>query len=377
MTLADKYKKATEIVNAAGGTPFPVTTTLIEIIKSLVEKDQLDFILAFESSKSQTLEQLRKSSGLPDDEIELKAKALAKKGFIFNQPSSKGVMVYRILPLINVGVFEYTFMQKLEFSEENKKLAALFTKLFREIDGVVQKSYDGVIDFMKHMPAVDRTVPFQVNKATGKPTTISINKRLERPVEYALPTDNVKEMIEKFDEIAVGHCFCRHHKDIEGHACKQTDMRENCFTFGKSARFTTEQGFMRMIDKKEALEILLKSEEDGLVHKAYHPNFDTTRDETSVCNCCKCCCGNSVDSQIGPIVNEAGYLADVDPATCSGCGTCEQYCHAEAIAVDDDGISKVDETRCIGCGVCAYFCPENAISLKESKRVVRIAPPRK
>ena len=59
-------------------------------------------------------------------------------------------------------------------------------------------------------------------------------------------------------------------------------------TFGKSARYTTQQNYMRMIDKKEALEILMKAEEDGLVHKAYHPNFYVTNDETSVCNCCKC-----------------------------------------------------------------------------------------
>ncbi|GAH96733.1 unnamed protein product, partial [marine sediment metagenome] len=32
----------------------------------------------------------------------------------------------------NVGVFEYTFMKKLEFSEKEKKFAILFEKLFDE-----------------------------------------------------------------------------------------------------------------------------------------------------------------------------------------------------------------------------------------------------
>ena len=71
---------------------------------------------------------------------------------------------------------------------------------------------------------------------------------------------------------------------------------------------------MRMIDKEEALDILLKSEKDGLVHKAYHPNFDISKDETSVCNCCKDCCGNS--SFV--IVNVASFLAKVDPELCVG-----------------------------------------------------------
>jgi len=324
------------------------------------------------------MEQLKESSGLPEAEILEKTKVLAKKGIIFNQPSSKGVMVFRLLPLVNVGVFEYTFMQKLEPTEKNKKIAGLFTRLFQEMDGFVQSIYDGVVQHMENMPAVDRTVPIQTNKISGDSTIIEINQEVSRQsADQVLQTQNVKDLIEKFDEIAVGHCFCRHHKDMEGRSCKQTDLRENCFTFGKSARFTTEQGFMRMIGKEEAIQILLKSQEDGLVHKTFHPNFDITRDETSICNCCKCCCGNSVDNQIGPIVNAAGYLAKVEPEKCTGCEACLGYCQTDAITMGSDNIVEVDEERCQGCGVCAYMCPEDAIHLIESKRIVRIAPPRK
>jgi len=377
MSLDDRYKEVTGTINAAGGTPFPVSDTLVDIIKLLLKDDELDFILAFKEKKSQTMDQLKESSGLGEAEILERTESLAKRGFIFNQPSSSGLMVYRLLPLVNVGVFEYTFMQKLERTDENKELSRLFTKVFEEMDEMVQKSYDGLVKFMEQMPAVDRTVPIRVNKATDKPTVIEINRDLGEPAEKILPTQDVAELIDKFDEIAVGHCFCRHHKDMEGRSCKQTEMRENCFTFGKSARYTSAQGFMRMIDKKEALEILLKSEEDGLIHKAYHPKFDVEKAETSVCNCCKCCCGNSVDNQIGPIVNVAGFLAKVDADACVGCETCADYCHAGAIKLGDDDVSHVDEDRCLGCGVCAYFCPEAAITLSESKRIVRIAPPRK
>ena len=304
MDINEQYLEAATIINGAGGTPLQVNETLVQIIKELVEEEEINMILAFKEKTSQTMEQLKESSGLPEAEIEEKTTALAKKGIIFNQPNSKGVMVFRLLPLVNVGVFEYTFMQKLEPTEKNKKIAGLFTQLFQEMDGFVQSIYDGVVQHMDNMPAVDRTVPIQTNKTTGDSMIIEINQDVSREsADQVLQTQNVKDLIEKFDEIAVGHCFCRHHKDMEGRSCKQTDMRENCFTFGKSARFTSEQGFMRMIGKEEALEIILKSQEDGLVHKVFHPNFDTTRDETSICNCCKCCCGNSIDNQIGPIVN--------------------------------------------------------------------------
>ncbi len=376
MSLDDRYKQVSETINSAGGTPFPVTDTLIQIIGKLVKEEEIDIILAFKDQKSQTLEQLKESSKQPEKEILDQTEILAKKGLIFNQPNRHGVIVYRLLPLVNVGVFEYTFMQKLVQSDENKELAGLFTKLFQEVTDVVQNSYDGIVDFMPHMPAVDRTVPIRINKNSGEPTVIEINQDLGQTTEQILQTQNVKDLIDKFDEIAVGHCFCRHHKDMEGHSCKQTNIRENCFTFGKSARFTTEQGFMRMIDKKEALEILLKSEEDGLIHKAYHPNFDVNKDETSVCNCCKCCCGNSVDNQIGPIINATGFLAQIDPEKCTGCETCTEFCHTNAITLGPDNVSKSNEERCLGCGVCAHFCPEDAIKLVESKRIVRIAPPR-
>ena len=267
------------------------------------------------------------------------------------------------------------FMQKLVISEESRELAQLFAKLFDEHRKEMQNSYDKVIGIMDKLPAVDRTVPIRENKSTGNSTIIAVNQSINAE-EKILMTKNVADLIDKFDEIAVGHCFCRHHKDILGQPCKQTDLRECCFTFGKSARYTSEQGFMRMIDKKEALEILAKAEADGLVHKAYHPNFDVSKDETSVCNCCKCCCGNSVVNQIAPIVNVANFIAEVAMEVCTGCGICTDYCHSDALKLNSEEIAVVDKSRCIGCGVCAYFCPEDAIRLSEKDRVVRIAPPR-
>ncbi|MBU1195815.1 MAG: 4Fe-4S binding protein [Proteobacteria bacterium] len=374
-TMEEKYKQVCKIILNAGGTPVPLNDTLLEIIKRIILEDEVDFIMAFKDKNSQTIDQLKASSGLNEDQIVKITDKLARKGVIFNQPSSKGLKIYRLLPLMNVGVFEYMFMKKLDYTRENREIGRLFSKLFKEQKMEIQESYDKVLSTMDKLPAVDRTVPIRVNKPTGNTTVIQINKSFE-PTEEILQTQNVADLIEKFDEIAVGHCFCRQHRDVVEESCKQTDLRECCFTFGKSARFTSTQGFMRMIDKKEALKILLKAEEDGLVHKAYHPNFDVTKDETSVCNCCKCCCINSVVNQKEPIINAAGFLAQVDPDTCIGCGECEDHCYSDAITLTEDSIAAVDETRCIGCGACAHLCPVDAIRLIESRRIVRIALPK-
>ena len=378
MNIGERYKKAGEIISTAGGTPIPVNDTLIKILKYYIMEGELDFISAFHDKKSQTMEQLKLSSGLSEEEINNKVKDLAGRGVIFNQPNSKGIMVFRLLPLINVGAFEYTFMGKIEMNKRNRELSLLFDKLFGELENMVQQNYDALIPHLSNLPPVEATVPVFDNKPKNEKIKIIIDKEISAAADKIVPTKKVEELIQKFDEIALGHCFCRHHKDMSGTPCKQTDERENCFTFGKSARFTSEQGFSRMISKDEALMVLKRAEDGGLVHKAYHPNFDTSKDETSICNCCRCCCANGVDNMIVPIANTTNFLSVVNDDLCIGCGTCVKKCHTYAAYLNDDKKARRNVERCIGCGVCAHFCPQNAISMLEGKeRIVRIPPKRK
>src|SRR5208337_532817 len=237
-----------------------------------------------------------------------------------------------------------------------KEISALFSQLFLELKSMVQDNYDLIVPMLMTTPPVDRTVTVFENKPKNEPIKIVINKKLEGAIDRIVPSQKVEELIQKFDEIALGHCFCRHYKDMLGTPCKQTDDRETCFTFGKSARFTSEQGFTRMISKEEALDVLKRAEGAGLVHKAYHPNFDTTKDETSICNCCRCCCGNSVDNMIVPITNATNYLAVVDQDKCIGCGVCVEKCHTGSAYLKDNKKAERKEELCIGCGVCSAFC---------------------
>ena len=378
MNIDEKYKRAGEIISTAGGTPIPVNDTLIKILKYFIMEDELDFITAFSDKKSQTMEQLKQSSGLSEEEINKKVKNLSHRGVIFNQPNSKGLMVFRLLPLVNVGTFEYTFMGKIEKNERNREISLLFDKLFAELEQMVQTNYDALIPHLSTLPPVDRTVPIFDNKPKNEKIKIVIDQEISAAADKIVPTKKVEELIQKFDEIAVGHCFCRHHKDMSGTPCKQTNERENCFTFGKSARFTSEQGFSRMISKDEALVILKKAEDAGLVHKAYHPNFDTSKDETSICNCCRCCCANGVDNMIIPIANATNFLSVVNTDLCIGCGNCVKHCHTYAAYLTDDKKAGRKAELCIGCGVCAHLCPQNAISMIEGKeRIVRIKPKKK
>ena len=369
-----KYRKAVNIINKAGQFPYPVTDTLIEILKHNIKEQNLDFIMAFENNISQTIEQLKASSNLQEQDILQKVDVLAKKGVIFNQPSRTGLMIYRLLPISRQ--FEYTFMKKLDKTEDNNYLAKLFHRFNEEIRNLVQSNFERFKSSVNALPPTDRTVPILENRETGKELNIIINEELEAPIEQILPTQKIKKLIEKYDDIAVGICYCRQHNEFLGNPCKQIELIPSCFTLGKSANHTSNHGFSKLVSKEEALNILKQCEEAGLVHKAYHLHGDTNKEEVAICNCCNCCCLTARDCLIFPVANATNYLASIDHDLCIGCGTCVEKCYNNAIELKDNKAERI-EKFCIGCGVCAYFCPENAISLIEGPRIVRMLPPKK
>jgi ferredoxin len=378
--LDEKYRQAASVVCKQGAVPFPVNDTTIAIIQNVIgdNEEELDFVTAFAKKPSQTMEELKESTGLPEEKIDQLATSLAAKGLIFNQPSSSGVMVYRLLPLMTVGVLEYKFMGELKGDEKEKELAQLFERLIGEVREQIQKNYDNLIPMFKAAPPVDRTVPMRTTE-DGKPIrVISLDKKVEVPEEIVLPSQTVEKIIEKFDDIAVGHCFCRQRHKTLGDSCDLNAPMLNCFTFGKSARHTVAQGFAKPVTKEEALKIMKEAEKVGLVHKAFHPGSNVSRPETSICNCCKDCCDTFNFWRDGalPLINSTYYLSVIDQDLCTGCGICVERCPTDAITLNAEGVAERDEASCVGCGICARFCPEQAVSLKEGLRRVFVLPPR-
>jgi len=377
--LVKKIKKAAKIIASTGMMPFPVTDDFIEIMKYYLDEEDVELVKAFKFKKSMTMDQLQKKlKDLTPEEIDKRAVKLAKKGFIFNQPSSSGVMIYRLMPIVMIGAFEWTYMPDLPSDPkklgELKRLAELYDNVFKEVTKNVQSQYDGMVSLFKDQPPMDRTIPLT---KTDDGKTIDVEKAIDVGEETVLPAQTVEDIIKKFDDIAVGNCFCRQYNDMLGRKCKSTAPLEVCFTFGKSARHVIQQGFARKVDKKEALDIMQKVKEGGLIHKAYHNKSNINEVENSICNCCTCCCDNFNLWKMGatPILNSTNSLSVVDGEKCTGCGTCEEKCPIGAIVVED-GKAVVTDDHCIGCGVCAFHCPEQAISLKEGMRKVFIPPPR-
>ena len=380
LTMQDRFKRAAAVVCKQGMVQFPVSDTAIAIIEAVVGEnaEELDLIFAFDDKPSQTLAQLVESSGLSEERIDQLATILAKKGLIFNQPSSSGVMIYRLLPLMLVGLMEYKFMVELTGSREEKDLAILFEKLLDELKDQIQENYDTLVPLFSSAPAADRTVPNKLTQDGKSVKIIPIQKALDNAEEFVLPSQTVEEIINKFDDIAVGYCFCRQRRSLLGDDCRTHAPTLNCFTFGKSARHTAAQGFAKKVTREEARKIMAVAAQAGLIHKAFHPGSRETSPETSICNCCKDCCDTLGLWRKGtlPMTNSTYHLSVIDQQACSGCETCVDWCPTDAIAMNDEGKAQREENACLGCGVCSRFCPEEAISLQEGLRRVFIMPPR-
>ncbi|MFX1366494.1 MAG: indolepyruvate ferredoxin oxidoreductase subunit alpha [Promethearchaeota archaeon] len=346
------YKVARTIIKA-GVFPVPISDKLIELLQTLITEEQAKFILIFKKP-SMTLEEIKKKTDIKEQVIIETLNILMHNGIIVGTRSrTTEVMVYRLMGLYP-GIFEYTFLRG-EYSERDKKIAALFQKLFGEVTKQTQKNYDNLINVFKDLPPTDRTLP--------------VEKEVDVGTENVMPFEEIKKYIEEYDDIALAHCYCRHAKELVNDPCKLGASKENCFLIDKSARFAIEQGFGRPVSKEEAIKILREAESEGLVHKVFHVHSDTSRGIEAICNCCKCCCGiiNAYYRGSTPIHTMSSYLARVDEDSCSGCATCINMCPMETIKLLDT-IAFINEDKCIGCGVCAYHCPEEAIHL------VRIGP---
>ncbi|MCX5849952.1 MAG: 4Fe-4S binding protein [Deltaproteobacteria bacterium] len=356
------WQDAAQAIISAGTIPMPITGTLLELLQTIMDEKEAQFIQIF--TKPLNMKDIKEKSDLNEDALDKMLNGLMSNGIVTGIPSkSTGEAVYRLLPPIP-GLFEFTFMRG-RTGEKEKKLARLFDQLFKELSDMVQTSYDPVIDYLKTTTPLTRVIP--------------IEQDVKQKHDDVLPYEDVKMIINKFDKIAISTCYCRHEKELLGKPCHVTKEKENCFSFGQTAEFVIKYKFGRQVSKDEAVKIMEKAKEDGLVHKAFHVKQDTANDEYAICNCCKCCCGTFQIYYMGgaPMQSYASCIASVEASDCTGCGVCEEMCPMEAINLVDD-IASVNKNKCIGCGVCSYNCPVSTIKLERTGiRDVFVPPARR
>jgi len=174
---------------------------------------------------------------------------------------------------------------------------------------------------------------------------------------HVLAFEDVREIVDNAKTISVTKCTCR----LTAQKCDKS--LEACLQINRGAEYNIARGTGRKLTKDEALDIVRKAEEEGLIHVVMNKqNVDQF-----ICNCCPCCCQTMpvlIQHNIS-VIEPSRFAAQVDPDLCSSCGVCLERCYFSAITVEEDGPAQIDRTKCMGCGLCQVTCPTEALSMTE------------
>lgn len=318
------YEKLTEKIMLTGSKIIP------QLFAMIADPDEANLLLAMPGTPEQLAAALERSAA----EVEKRCLELYRKGLCFK--SFKGVSLGFKMCRDMIQFHDATILW----------------------DEAPREYYDLWQEFMeKEWPGFARLA----EQFFPKPFTrvIPVNKSIETGKQKILDADSVDRIIESAEVIAVTKCTCR----VIAHKCDKP--LEVCLQVNNAARYTLDRGSGRELTQEEALAVLRKCEEDGLVHvtmnKMHVGHF--------ICNCCDCCC------QALPMVIREGlkicdpsrFLAEINADLCSTCQTCLDRCYFNALELkeieDSSETMSVIGDKCMGCGLCQVTCPEGAISL--------------
>jgi Pyruvate/2-oxoacid:ferredoxin oxidoreductase delta subunit len=260
---------------------------------------------------------------------------LADKGLLFDS-DKEGVHQYILAPTM-AGFFEFSLM-RTDGKFDRKVLSELYHQYINVEEGFVN-------DVFTLDPPVARVLVHEDQLPKERELVI-------------LDYERAVKIIETAGCITVGTCYCRHKMEHMGKAC---DMPQDvCLTFNGSARTLSKHGIAKEISKEEAMKILKKVRELGLVQIG-----DNVQDNVNwICNCCSCCCEAILGyKRLGyiPKIN-SNFQPEIKVSDCTGCGVCVKKCPVDAIRLEK-GKAEVDVDACFGCGVCSRFCPSSAIEM--------------
>ena len=320
--LRPKIVKLAKVIGGASGAVVRITEDAPEYycMANIVSDDEADIAIAAGLRKERTAEYLAKKVGKTVEEI---------------APSLDRLVYY--------GIFRRTFDEKL--GED-----VYFMQIFAP----------GILEMMVNNQELMREHP-EVGRAFEEYTRIRMQLMgpilpdgygLMRviPVESAIKDipgvsdyERLSYYLNKYDTFSVSPCSCRASRTSINDGCGHL-ADEMCVQMGKGAEHYIRSGRARRITREEALEIVHRAEENGLMHDI--PNIEEAGDSAAICNCCACACfGLRAGLMFGARdAIRSNFVAEVDEAKCVACGQCVETCPGNALRLGQKLCSSDDLT---------------------------------
>ena len=317
---------------------FPATESGVElrILRRLFTSDEAMVALGLHM-KPEPAVKIAKRLQMEAEALEIMLEDMSRKGLIFR--ARKGELALYMATQFVVGIWEY------HVNDLNEEL----------------------------IKDVNEYVPFLMEKTWAEMETkqlrvIPIAESM--PVEASvMPYEEAATIIESQSKIVVAPCICRKEQKMMGEGCDSP--MEACFIFGMAAYYYEENGLGRSISQEEAMGLMQKGLDAGLVLQP-----SNSQKSINICMCCGCCCQMLKNLKKMPhpaTMIDSNYFAVVADENCIACGDCAERCHMDAIEIEDT--AKVDLDRCIGCGVCVPVCDYDALHLEKKDEASLIVPP--
>lgn len=211
---------------------------------------------------------------------------------------------------------------------------------------------------------------FEDDEIVVIPNTININQKIESDGSEFLPTDIIKEVIKRCDDIVImDSCLCR-----TSNNCQDYPQDLGCIFLGPTSKKIPSHVGKRAT-AEEALDQLRRADEAGLSHIIGRNKIDTVWMHIkpgigllTICHCCPCCClwkvYPNLDNEISDKLERLdGVRVELHEENCMKCRKCLDACMFKAIDMKDGEIT-IDTDICRGCGLCVNRCKFDAITIE-------------
>ena len=315
--MASSWSKFTTYISHHGGLflgTLDDDAPYTKMFHKLISEDEAKLGM-YVKKKPQSAEDIAKDAKIPADKAAAMLKHMSQKGVIFEREAA-GKFYYNITPFIP-GFYEYVMTDPE--TKKDPEMAAWFRDI--KANGSMMRFFSGQDGGLLKVTPVMKEVHTQ---------------------KKAYSFEDAMTFVNKAQSFAVTDCACRLSAKLVGKGCDHP-VEDTCLQFDDTADYYVRTGRGRRITKEEAVEILKKTEEAGLVHTAFSVEGEDY--SSFICNCCGCSCSglrflNTFD---GNPFSRSNFRANINEDNCVACGECVNICPVNAVTLGTNFADTVSE----------------------------------